>query len=117
MRARSALFRHLRAFMETQTVGLFTVNDTRHHVARPAEPQTGKRKFAFGREEEVVEVDFGDYELTIISPYQFPPLGRITLRWPGGEIDGPLDQSIFDRAGAAIRERETHRQHERNLAS
>lgn len=117
MRARAALFRHLREFFETQTVGLFGNNDARHHVAHPAEQQEGKRKYAFGREEEVVEVDFGDYELALISSYQAPPLGQVTLRWPGGEENGSLDRATFDRIGAVIRDRESQRQQGRKLAS
>jgi hypothetical protein len=118
MRARAALFRHLRAFFETQTIGMFRVNDCRIHVAEPAEKNTERRRrYAFGREKEIVEVDFGDYNMKVESPLECPPLGRVVLRWPGGEVVGVIDQTTFDRAGEAVRSRQSNSQTERKMAS
>lgn len=106
MNARAALYRHVREFIETQLVGLVTAVDLSHIPARPAAPKReGGRKFAFGKEQEIVEVRFGDYDLVVESPLEAPPLGRVTLRWPEGELAGPIDRTTFERAGAKVRER------------
>ena len=118
MRARAALFRQVREFLETQAVGLYGVRDVAYFVARPAEDKReGGRRFAFGREREIVEGKFGEFEIVLESPNEVPPLGRLTLRWPGGEVDGPIDRMTFERAGAAIRGRAINRQTERTTAS
>ena len=118
MRARAALFRQLREFFETQTTGIFNTGDVAYYVARPAEERTERgRRFAFGKEREIVEGKFGDYEIMIGSSLEFPPLGRVTLRWPEGEVDGPMDIVTFERAGAAVRARGLNQRSERKIAS
>jgi len=118
VRARAALFRQVREFLETQAVGLYGVGDVDYFVARPAEDKReGGRRFAYGKEREIVEGKFGEFEIVLESPNEAPPLGRVTLRWPGGEVNGPIDRTTFERAGAAIRSRVINKQTERTLAS
>lgn len=110
MRARAALMRHVRELFELQLIGLYTVGDCKYRPARKADQvqnvrNEGGRRYAFGKELEIVELDFGDYELALHSPLEHPPLGRVTLSWPGGKVEGPIDASTFAAAGKAIRAR------------
>lgn len=107
MRARAALYRHLQTFFETQTRGIFSYDDAMPFPAQKADQVDGKRRFAFGKIKEIVEVRFGEYEMIIASPNEAPPLGKIKLRYPGGEVFGPMDCQTWNRAGEIIRQQRT----------
>lgn len=108
MRARAALFRHVQTFFETQLLGLFRYGDVMFRPAEPAEKITGKRRYAYGREREIVHAHFGVYSLAILSPVEAPPLGRVEFgRCDGDQVEslvtGPIDPETFKRAASVIR--------------
>lgn len=64
------------------------------------------RRNPLGDYKEIAAIRFKDYEITVRSPEEHPPLGDIELRI-GNLIDsGPIDQATWTRFGKSIREKE-----------
>lgn len=108
MRARAALFRQIQAFFETQLLGLFRYGDVSFRPAEEAPRIIGKRRYAYGKEKEIVHANFGVYDLKLLSPTEAPPLGRIEFgRTNGSQVEslvtGPIDPETFKRAASVIR--------------
>lgn len=107
--ARHGLSRHLLAFFETELCGLFRYQDAELMPAEDAPLPAGwspLRRPPHGKYRELVAVRFGVYDLSVASPNECPPLGKITLAHPSGDEYGPLDDSTWKRIGAFIRNRE-----------
>ena len=105
MRLMQGLFeRHLRGLYEWGKVDI--------HIPEEVEKLPGQRRNAFGKFKEVVSIRLGIFDLTLESPNEAPPLGRITLDGPEGSIvEQSLDEIALDRIGAAIKT-----QHERMIS-
>lgn len=109
MRARQALFGHIRGFFNDHLLGLYRFDDCLVRPAQPAERENGARRFAYGKDREIVHVGFGDYDLVVLSPVEAPPLGRVEFGMRDGEsvvnlVSGPIDPTTFERAGRVIKE-------------
>jgi hypothetical protein len=105
MRARSALFHHLQSFFETHLRGVFKYDDILPHVPEEVENTPGRRRNAYGRVKEIVQADFGRFQIMLASPHEAPPLGRVELRFDGKNfVSGPIDSDTFSRAGEAVKQ-------------
>lgn len=106
IRARRALYAHLRGFMESRLAGLYGWDDIGQGVDLPSELGKYGRRNPLGRWKEIVEITFGDYTLRIASSEERPPLGWVQLELNRIEIDsGPIDQHTWNRLGTLIRDR------------
>lgn len=108
MRARTALFTHVRAFFDAHLLGLYRYDDCLVRPAQPVEEVPGRRRFAEGKEREIVHVNFGDFDLVVLSPVEAPPLGRVELGVRTSEgvrnlVSGPIDTTTFALAASAIK--------------
>jgi hypothetical protein len=104
IRARVQLMRMLQGMFETHLRGLYRWGEVAFHVAEAADKPEGKRKQAYGKFKEIVAIRFGDYDLTVESPNERPPLGHIVLTGPSGTIEiDSLDASALDQIGRRIR--------------
>lgn len=103
IQARAALYGHLRTFFDAELRGVFEWTDVLHIPEEPAQPPSGKKTNPFGKYREKVEIRFGLFNLAAESTHESPPLGRIHLEYPGGTIEGPIDEMTWRRCGAAIR--------------
>lgn len=106
--ARYAISRHIPIFFDTELRGLY-----RYDQVAMLPPETaskpegwGQRRAPYGKYREIVAIRFGQYDLTVSSPNESPPLGQVTLAYPDGEVAGPLDQETWRRIGRLIRNRE-----------
>jgi hypothetical protein len=103
MNGRAGLFRQLQVFFETELCGLYRWDQVAHFAAQRSDKIEGERPNAFGKLKEIVGVRFDNYDLTVFSPNEDPPLGWAMLNYPNDVIEGPLDQSTWARIGAFIR--------------
>lgn len=103
MNGRAGLFRQLQQFFETELCGVYRWDGVAHFPAEKTNRVEGERPNAFGKLKEIVAVRFGDYDLTVFSPNEDPPLGWAMLNYPNGAVEGPLDQTTWARIGAFIR--------------
>lgn len=105
MNGRLVLFRGLQVFFETELCGLYRWDQVAHYVPEHSEPEPGKRKNIYGKYKEIVVVRFGDYDLSVFSPNQDPPLGWIMLNHHHGDtlIEGPLDAVTWSKVGEFIK--------------
>lgn len=103
--ARAALISHIRTFVETELTGLFRYDELQHTVPDQCEKIPGKRPNLFGKYKEIAEVRFGNFELSVKSSHEAPPLGEARLNYLGGHATGPLDTMTWRRFGTIIRER------------
>jgi len=102
--ARPQLMRLLQGLFETHLRGLYRWGEVEFHVCEEAEKLPGKSRKAFGKFKEIVSIRFGDYDLTVESPNERPPLGQLTLTGPAGMIEEhSLDAAVIDRIGKMIR--------------
>lgn len=107
--ARFGLSRHLQVFFETELRGRFRFDEISFLPAEPAPLPDGwhaLRRPPFGKYRELIAIRFGQYDMSVASPNEKPPLGEIMLVYPGGQEYGPLDSITWQRIGAFIRERE-----------
>lgn len=103
--ARRALLAHVRVFVETELAGLYRYDDMAHHVPERSDAEAGKRPNLYGKFREAVSVTFGNYQLTVESPHEKPPLGWVTLRCLGSIEEGPLDPVTWGILGSFVRQR------------
>lgn len=103
--ARAALIAHIRAFFETELCGLFRYDELEHFQPESIEKTPNYRPNRFEQYKEIAEVRFGNYDLTVCSSAESPPLGKVRLQYLGGHIEGPLDSATWQRMGNIIRER------------
>lgn len=104
LHARYQLMRLLQGFFETHLRGLYRWGEVKFHVAEEVDNPVGQRRSPFGKFKEVVSVRFGPYDLTVESPNQSPPLGKITLIGPGAEFgENSLDEAALGRCAAIIK--------------
>ncbi len=68
-----------------------------------AVPPLGKKRPVEGKYRDVVTVQFGEFDLSVLAPNEAPPLGRIELFSPDGRIEGPLDSETWKRLGVYVR--------------
>ena len=104
--ARAALISHIRTFVETELSGMVNYDQLEHYIPEQSEKIPGKRANIFGKYREIATVRFGNYELTVKSPNESPPLGEAALTFLGGRSTGPLDIATWKLFGAIIRTRE-----------
>jgi len=112
--ARYALSRHLPVFFETELRGVYRFDEITvlppEDAPRP-EGMSPLRRPPYGKYRELVSARFGSYDLEVYSPNERPPLGEVVLKYPDGEISGPLDQVTWQRLGTFIRNREPRKTH------
>lgn len=103
--ARHQLFRHAQLFFEQELRGIFSISDAQVSDQIPADPpEPGKLAAQFGRWKEIVELSFGGYCITVSSPHETPPLGRVSLRHGTNTvIEGPIDHTTWKKIGEHIR--------------
>lgn len=102
IQARAALYGHLRTFIERELSDLVAYDALRHGPADPEFLPDG-RPAGRNRFRERIRVMFGEYDLLMESTTEAPPLGRITLYWPGGSIEGPLDSATWRKIADHIK--------------
>ena len=104
IRARGQLMRLLQEMFETHLRGLYHWGKVDFHVPEEVEKLPGQRRQAYGKYRETVSIRFGVFDITVESPNEFPPLGRVILTGPGDplEIDS-LDALALDQIGKRIR--------------
>ena len=104
LHARSQLMRLLQGFFETHLRGLYRWGEVQFHVTEEVEKLANGRRSPFGKFKEVVSVRFGDYDLTVESPNERPPLGLIMLTGPHGTVEeNSLDDAVLDRFADIIK--------------
>lgn len=99
------LYRQLQHFFETELLGVVKWQDCQHDAPTKEEKIRGQESISFGKFNEVVTVRFGDCSITLESPSQAPPLGRVTFH--GGfdaTIEGPIDSVTWKKIGRSIKE-------------
>ena len=102
--ARQQLFSLVRAMFDGHLRGLYCWDDLVMHVPEAVDNSPGRSRRPFGKFKEVVSVRFGDYDLTLESSHERPPLGRVTLTGPAGTIEEQsLDSAVLDRIGEIIK--------------
>lgn len=104
--ATSRLFGSLRAFVEQELSGLGTWNDVTPLDGELAELGPYNRRNPLGRFKEIAAITFRDYEITIKSPQESPPLGLISWQYHHLVDQGPIDQTTWQRLGKFIRDNE-----------
>jgi len=113
IRARSALRRHVETFFREELVGVFEFDKAEIKAAekRSAPPITRtargrrEREGREGKFHDTFEIEFGVFNLRVVSPTEEPPLGRIYLdAGPDAFVDGPLAPETWKRCGNFIRE-------------
>lgn len=105
--AAGRLFGVLRAFFEQELRDVCTWDQVKVLDAELAEREKYDRRNRYGDHKEIAAVAFGDYEITVSSPFQAPPLGLVQCRHGDQEVEsGPLDQSTWTRLGKFIRDNE-----------
>lgn len=105
--ARYGLSRHIQAFFDIELRGIFRFDQAA--VAPPEEAPRGElpgMSRPFGKYREIVAIQFGQYDLSVASSNEKPPLGEVMLSCPDGKEFGPLDQVTWQRLGAFIRKQE-----------
>lgn len=104
--AAGRLFGSLRAFFEQELRGIGTWDDVTVLDGELADEWPHKRRNPYGLHKEIAAVKFRDYELTVKSPFEAPPLGLVECRH-GDQVEcGPLDQTTWTRLGKFIRNNE-----------
>lgn len=104
--AASRLYGLLRAFFEQELRGIATWDDVTVLKGELADLWPHRRRNPFGRFKEIAAITFGDYEITVKSSEEAPPLGLVCWQH-GGLIDqGPIDQTTWTRLGKFIRDKE-----------
>ena len=106
------LERQVREFFITRLVGVFRWDEAlfdpleENRDPTPAEAKEGKERSP-GKFRESVTCRFGNYSLTIESPGETPPLGKVVLTCDGAEVvTGPLSDETWSRAEKFIKEQE-----------
>jgi hypothetical protein len=104
--ARNALVGSLRSFFETELCGLYAWDQVSHHPAEEAPKQANGRRNPTGKHKESAAISFGDFEMSVASPEQAPPLGRIEVRnrKSGAVCEGVIDHATWVQVGRFIRE-------------
>jgi hypothetical protein len=104
--ATGRLFGLLRAFFEQEMRSLGTWDDVTVMEGELAERERYNRRNRYGDHKEIAAVTFRGYEITAISPFEAPPVGRIECRRGDLVESGPLDDATWKRLGKFIRENE-----------
>lgn len=78
--ARVGLMANARAFFEQYLNGLFNWDLVVHHRAEPLPPLDNGRKNPLGKFRERAVLGFGEFQLTVESSEEHPPLGWIECR-------------------------------------
>jgi hypothetical protein len=113
--------RIVRQFFFDYLIGVYSIDETHVIPAEPAD-RTGRKKtrewdphrrvevFEEGRHRDIVEVEFGPFNLRVLGPGEADeagtyPLGKATV-WCGNEsVEGPLDVVTWATAAAFIKAR------------
>ncbi len=107
--AGSRLFGTLRAFFEQELRGIGTWDDVVPMDSELADKERHNRRNRYGDYKEIAAIKFRDYELTVKSPFEAPPVGLVECRYGDTVESGPLDQTTWTRLGKFIRQNEaTH---------
>jgi hypothetical protein len=111
--ARSALIGALRSFFETELCGVYGWDQAKLLPSEAAEPIAREmrngavvmRRNPMGKFKEKAGVTFGDFEMSVASSEEAPPLGRIEVRnrKSGAVCEGVIDHSTWVQAGLFIR--------------
>src|SRR3954465_12812148 len=103
--ARSALIGALRSFFEIELCGIYSWDQARHRKPEPMPPLGNGRRNPTGKFREIAAIDFGDFEMSVASSEEAPPLGRIEVRnrKSGAVCEGVIDHSTGVKAGLFIR--------------
>ena len=104
--APTRLFGVLRAFFEQELCDLGTWDDVVVKPGELAEKWPHDRRNPYGNYKEIAAITFRDYELTVKSPFEAPPLGLVECRLGDQVESGPLDQTTWTRLGKFIRNNE-----------
>lgn len=100
------LFGMLRSFFEQEMRDLGTWDDAQPMAGELAERERHNRRNRFGDYKEIAAVTFRGYEITVKSPFEAPPVGRVECRAGDHVESGPLDDATWKHIGRFIRENE-----------
>lgn len=103
LHARAQLMRQVQTLFETHLRGLYRWGEVAILPPDEVDKVPGQRRQAFGKYKEVVSVRFGIFDLTVESPNEWPPLGRVRLDGPETVEVSSLDASAWDRIGSIIK--------------
>lgn len=106
IRAEATLYRILQEFFENELRGLFTLGAAVRLPVEDAEPEPGRRRSLYGKKKELVHIIFGEYDLSVASPLEAPPLGWAKLIHRNGIVEGVLDSATWQSFGRVIREKQ-----------
>lgn len=107
---RALLIRQLQEFFETHLRGRYSWFDVQHRTPEKADKLPGRRQL----DKELVAIDFGDYSITVQSPDDVPPLGRIVLYnvRTAETLTEILDAKSWDRIAEKIKSPDTLKERE-----
>lgn len=102
--ARRRLIGSARDLFQGQLLGIRSWDKVAHDNPVASDPLPNGRRNPI-KFKEVAVMRFDDFVLTVSSPEEAPPLGRVTLsKGANLLVNGTLDSAVWTRVAAAIRE-------------